>query len=940
MKLFAVLHVFWLFPLVCYTSESAMYSPPIKFHEIPEQREDFAIWQIDFHADGRLLCASEMGICEFDGLRWEVHQGCKRLRSLTVDEQNRVFTGGIGNLGYWEMADNDYHYHSLNEKTDGSFYEIWEVVINNKLVYYQSFENIFVYDIHSDEMRPIKAPYQFVNLFCVNGRIFVLDLQEGLMEIVNYRPIKKTFPISQPCKIEQLIYAPADNTILVATHHSIYKVDEKSNRASMLNVNFNADVHIQTLTPIDENTLAIGTITHGVYIINHQGDILQHLDKRSGMEKLSTHTQNIDHFGHLWLGNFKGVTQINLTSPLLYNSDVNTQDFRINDILTIDNSTYLATDKGVYKSRNGGAYKLIPQLSGLTMFIDSIKGEIIVGMHKGTWVIEKNDEVRELSKEIGAWFFTRVQERGNIMVGGNYRGIVIYVFENGRWKELKKLSDFNVSSRFIYADKRDILWVSHPSEGYYKLNVDFEKGIINKIENYKASNCPLTPPYFLSSYRNKPLFFSSHRYYGFNSLENSFVANEELNRQLGDKLEVYHLSEINNKLWIADKCGYWVYDEELKRLPHFDFPILSDFANINAFNNEHIAFGLLRSFVLYSSKKDSLLQHKAAPQFKQAYFVSSKGKIRRTGKQAKVSHKYSTLVLDYYMPDIPIGAYPDFEYLLEGSSAVWEIMNRNMSTIFNSLPSGKYTFKIRSLETKEELGMYVFRIASPWYLSWWGISLLILSITSITLIISGNAARLRELKKINYINVEEKKRAEQQKEYEHQLHLNEKKIHKIEEERLLDEVSQQRNELMSSVLANTKKNELILEIKEKIENITPGNATNQNILNRLMRRINFEINNKEEWVTFELRFKSANKLFYEHISQKHPNLTPNEFRLCVYIKLKISNKEIASLMNISVKSVEMARYRLRKKLELDKSISINEYITTLGTEVDSAKTKT
>ena len=58
----------------------------------------------------------------------------------------------------------------------------------------------------------------------------------------------------------------------------------------------------------------------------------------------------------------------------------------------------------------------------------------------------------------------------------------------------------------------------------------------------------------------------------------------------------------------------------------------------------------------------------------------------------------------------------------------------------------------------------------------------------------------------------------------------------------------------------------------------------------------------------------------------HPTITPNDLRLCAYLRLNLSSKEIAPLLNISHKSVEVKRYRLRKKLELDHEQSLSNYI--------------
>jgi len=81
--------------------------------------------------------------------------------------------------------------------------------------------------------------------------------------------------------------------------------------------------------------------------------------------------------------------------------------------------------------------------------------------------------------------------------------------------------------------------------------------------------------------------------------------------------------------------------------------------------------------------------------------------------------------------------------------------------------------------------------------------------------------------------------------------------------------------------------------------------------------------------TFQLYVNQNNELFYTALKEKYPNLTPNEVRLSALIRLDLSSKEIASILNISSKSVEMNRYRLRKKMQLSGKVNLSEFIRNL-----------
>ena len=86
------------------------------------------------------------------------------------------------------------------------------------------------------------------------------------------------------------------------------------------------------------------------------------------------------------------------------------------------------------------------------------------------------------------------------------------------------------------------------------------------------------------------------------------------------------------------------------------------------------------------------------------------------------------------------------------------------------------------------------------------------------------------------------------------------------------------------------------------------------------------LNNEDDWEFVKEAFNNADKDFFKRLKEKHPALTPNDLKLCAYLRLNLSSKEIASLLNISTRSTEVKRYRLRKKMDLPHEVSLNNYI--------------
>jgi len=150
----------------------------------------------------------------------------------------------------------------------------------------------------------------------------------------------------------------------------------------------------------------------------------------------------------------------------------------------------------------------------------------------------------------------------------------------------------------------------------------------------------------------------------------------------------------------------------------------------------------------------------------------------------------------------------------------------------------------------------------------------------------------------------------------------------LKEENLNLEIKKKNSELASSTLNNIKKNELLADLINDIKNIDKELVNNSlhYPVKKVIKKINNHLIDKEDWLSFQLHFTNSHAQFFENLREKHPDLSPNEIKLSAYLKLNLSSKEIAALMNVANTSVEQSRYRLRKKFNLDKEVNLVKYI--------------
>lgn len=123
-------------------------------------------------------------------------------------------------------------------------------------------------------------------------------------------------------------------------------------------------------------------------------------------------------------------------------------------------------------------------------------------------------------------------------------------------------------------------------------------------------------------------------------------------------------------------------------------------------------------------------------------------------------------------------------------------------------------------------------------------------------------------------------------------------------------------------------NKILLTIKEEIENHKRmlGSQYPNKYYQKLIDMIDNATTKGKEWDLFLSNFDLIHEHFFRNLRQRFPELTPNDLKLCALLRLNMSTKDMADMLNIGVRAVETARYRLRKKMELDSSVDLVQFL--------------
>lgn len=152
-------------------------------------------------------------------------------------------------------------------------------------------------------------------------------------------------------------------------------------------------------------------------------------------------------------------------------------------------------------------------------------------------------------------------------------------------------------------------------------------------------------------------------------------------------------------------------------------------------------------------------------------------------------------------------------------------------------------------------------------------------------------------------------------------------INKLQEDRHRLKLEHKNRELAASTIHLLNKNKTLASIRKSLEEIQNGNTQNvKSKARKISRTISQNMNLDEDWKQFKLHFESVNTGFFDRLQERYPNITKNDLRLCAYIRINLSAKEIAQMLNITPAAVNKRMYRLKKKIKLKQAESLSELI--------------
>ena len=896
-------------------------------------------WMISQDKNRFIFFANNEGLLEFNGSNWTLNPSPNEtiLRSVKVID-DKIFTGCYMEFGYWiRQSNGQLKYTSLSKSIKNKLLDdeqFWNIINYEQWVVFQSLSRIYIYDTKSNTFTIISPKNSITKSFKINNSIYFQVLNEGLFEIENGKSkLVSNNPILKQNKIVTII--GKDDSLYIETQSNGFYKLTNTNLTKFVT---EADTQLESSTiynsqVLSDGSFAIGTVSNGIYILSDSGKIKYHITQNKGLSNNTALCLFEDLDKNLWIGLDNGINCINMQSPVKSYLDDTGIFGTVYASILYKNNLYIGTNQGLFCKNyfSNDEFKFIAGTKGQVWSLFEYDNTLFCGHDSGTFLIE-NQSAKNIFSQSGTWKFEFVSNNPNLILQGNYYGISVLEKINNQWRFKNKVLGFNYSCKYFEITNKNEVFVSHEYKGVFKfqLNTTFDRALhCTTFSNpKKGKNASLTKYNNSIYYAYKEGIFkynaTTKKFHKDTLLSSVFEKDEFTSGQL--------IVDNSNKIWLFSKnyIHYFSLSKLSSQLKQNTIPIPSSltnsmlgYENISQLSNSVYLIGTTDGYYTININDLSFKNYRISISNVSTNKLNQKFNNCSISQAGKFEYDENNISLTYTVPEYNKYINAEYQFSLEGFQDEWSEWSAKSNVNFKNLPPGDYVFKVRAKianSTPENIAIYSFRILKPWYATNFAIILYLILVVIV-------AYYINKAYKNNYLRQEQKLIEENNLLLEIKELETEQQIMKLKNEQLTQDVDSKSRELAVSTMSLIKKNELLALIKEDLKKTSDESGSRS--IKSVITTINKNITNEDTWNVFKEAFDTADKDFLKKVKVAHPSLTPNDLRLCAYLRLNLSSKEIAPLLNISVRSIEIKRYRLRKKMDLPHEQGLVEYILSI-----------
>lgn len=899
-------------------------------------------WAVTQSADGRMYFGNQKGLLAFDGYQWNCYAlpSHALVRSVLADG-DRIYVGSYTDFGFFRrnrMGGYDYtslwpqQYQSHND-------EIWKIIkAPNGHIYFQSFCSWFDYDgrhtvAHYDQRL---LPLHF---FLVGQTIYVQMVNGGLYRLQSsrYVPLVDRQAYGND-DIVGMLPGHQGSVLCVTSRNGVFVLrnGQLTRWATAMDDDLRS-FQVNHATLLGNSTLVVGTILNGIYALDlNSGQQLWHYNMANSLKNNTVLGLLTDRGSNVWAALDNGISMIHTGLPItvMRTDRLGLPIGMVYGMCQSGNSLYVATNQSLWhydlatKELNH-----VANSNGQNWYVAAMGQQIMAGHNLATLQLRGDEAAPMAGSNEGATCIRVYHANGqDALIEAGYSSLKVYRRVDGEWRFTNIVRGFQAPLLELEVDNSGSIWGAHFSKGIYKIELSPDLTHVVHQQYYGAPTPKgIHSQMHVMKIRGRVVFTYQDRLYTYDDIQETIIPYKDLNGLFPQSL-ISTTAIDNATLWTADMSAFSLFRSDgrrFRRLVSIPYKMFGLEVNTNGLSQyvhgDDTYFFLNNGIGRYRMGQG----HRPAPRFPLTIArVTSVSSANETQDIACIGSDDNKIKADNVRITL---SYPNYDnlqltyrYVLKGHGANIRSQQDNPVVSFNSLGYGDYRFEAEVLSVDGEvLGKtsYSFERQVPFYFSIWA---LLVYAAVIFLIIrqyvnwrTGKILRRNqhvaeeELMRQNLKVLEQKQiiAAQQQIIMENELTSKSKEL-----ATMAFQVAVQRNH--SEVLREgliEKKRKGVLTDKDFRDLITTAEGSDSD----------------EVWNIFQQNFDLIHQNFFRNLRSRYPDLTATDLKFCALLRLNLNTKEIAKHTNLTIRGVEGARYRLRKKLGIKMDQSLTEFLIDL-----------
>ena len=892
-------------------------------------------WMVGQADNGWMYFANNHGLLEFDGVYWNTYpiDNQAKLRSLKISDR-RIYVGALGQFGFFEpdkYGRLQYTCLSGNLEKEGII-NIWNIHAMGNRVYFQA--DGAVYYLENERVGKINCQKGITTSAVIYNRLYAAT-SDGVYVLQNNN-FNKVNGIELPHDASIVAILPFNGDMLIITSdHGLFtfhqgKLTPWKHQANALILN-----NKLTTAAINDRHIALGTTQNGVILIDLRSNNVENISKDDGLQNKTVLATNFDRDGNLWLGLDNGIDYVALTAPLFFlNHQLTAIGSGYGSAMYHDH-LYLGTNQGLYQA--SGTLNVGAQPS--TTFIEGTGGQVhgitvydnklFCGGRNFYVMIDGNKVTRFPIR--GVWHTCVPHSSDDALLLGDYWGLKVLRKNNGQWTYTNKIEGTDLSAKTMMTEEgSNAVWVANKTKGLHRLTLDEGLTRVLHTKNYNSPQLPIGDNVCVATIDHVVVIASRQGLFRYDAAKDQIEPYTQLEQRLNGKTDYSYIwqDEQQNIWYVCDRILYILHYNpnrntyyKNKGEAYLSDELIDDFEHVMVKAPGQAVIGTQEGFTLLNFASKQASRFPLTLQIR--HVVSTNGtdtllygsSFCGDGSPLNLSYEHNSLRIEYSANNFDKSQTVLYSYRMLGApDEEWSSYSRQHVKEYTNLHEGKYTFQVRIVTASDNqpiIASLSIQVLPPFYRSWWAYTLYALLLAAVIYAVTN---RLRK-------NTKE---------------LNQK-IETLEDEKTQIELRSKQNELMISRMNVVRKNEMLQEIKKTAVSLN-NSLSEENLpsikrkMVRLIGQIDTNIEHDDDLEAFKGDFDAVHSDFFKILSERFPNLTHKDKMLCAYLKMNMISKEIAPLLNISVRGVEISRYRLRKKLGLDEKENLTEFLQKLAGE--------